>query len=71
MRLLVTRPEPDNARTAAFLREHGHEVVLSPLLRIETVDADLGSPPWVALILTSANGARAVTRHPRRASNAV
>jgi len=37
MRLLVTRPEPDNERTAAALRSMGHAVVLSPLLHIETV----------------------------------
>jgi uroporphyrinogen-III synthase len=68
MRLLVTRPEPDNARTAAALRAKGHEVVLAPLLHIEAVaGADLGAPPWAAILLTSANGARAVANHPRRA----
>ena len=68
MRLLVTRPEPDNARTAAVLRAKGHEVVLAPLLHIEAVaDADLGAPPWAAILLTSANGARAVADHPRQA----
>ena len=68
MRLLVTRPEPDNARTAAVLRAQGHDVLLAPLLRIEAVaDADLGAPPWAAILLTSANGARAVADHPRRA----
>jgi uroporphyrinogen-III synthase len=50
MRLLITRPEPDNARTAAALRAQGHEVVLAPLLLIEAVQdadlgADLGTPP--------------------------
>ena len=68
MRLLVTRPEPDNARTAAALRAKGHEVLLAPLLHIEAVaDADLGGPPWAAILLTSANGARAVADHLRRA----
>ena len=69
MRLLVTRPEPDNVRTAAALRAKGHEVVLAPLLHIEAVaDADLGAPPWAAILLTSANGARAIADHPRRAN---
>ena len=46
MRLLVTRPEPDGERTAAALRARGHEVMLAPLLRIETIaDADLGAGP--------------------------
>src|SRR3954469_17596905 len=68
MRLLVTRPEPDNARTAAALRANGHEVMLAPLLHIEAVtNVDLGAPPWAAILLTSANGARAIADHPRRA----
>ena len=67
MRLLVTRPEPDNERTAAVLRAQGHEVWLAPLLRIEIVgDAELGPPSWSAVLLTSANGARAIEHHPRR-----
>jgi uroporphyrinogen-III synthase len=67
MRLLITRPEPDNLRTAAALRAQGHEVVLAPLLQIESVpNADLGSPPWSAILITSANGVRALAAHPRR-----
>ena len=67
MRLLVTRPEPDNARTAEALRAKGHEVVLAPLLHIESVtNADLGGRPWAAILLTSANGARALANHPQR-----
>jgi uroporphyrinogen-III synthase len=66
MRLLVTRPEPDNERTAAALRARGHVVTLAPLLRIEPVaDAELGTPPWCALLMTSANAARAIASHPR------
>lgn len=67
MHLLVTRPEPDNERTAAALRACGHEVLLAPLLHIEAVaDADLGAPPWSGILITSANGARAVASHARR-----
>ena len=66
MRLLVTRPAPDNERTAAALRRLGHDVVLAPLLRIEAVAADLGAPPWSGILITSANGVRALTHHPRR-----
>ena len=65
MRLLVTRPEPDGERTAAKLRARGHEVMLAPLLRIETVDADLDGV-WHAVAVTSAN---ALARH-RRSSGA-
>lgn len=67
MRILVTRPEPDNARTAAALRDLGHEAVLAPLLRIESVaEADLRPTPWSGVLITSANGARALAGHPRR-----
>jgi uroporphyrinogen-III synthase len=67
MRLLVTRPEPDNARTAEGLRSRGHEVTLAPVLRVEPVaDADLPGGPWAAVLITSANAARAVVAHPRQ-----
>jgi uroporphyrinogen-III synthase len=67
MRLLVTRPEPDGERTAAELRARGHEVLLAPLLRIEPLgDAELGTGPWAGILLTSANGARAIAAHRRR-----
>jgi uroporphyrinogen-III synthase len=66
VRLLVTRPEPDGARTAAVLREHGHEVLQQPLLRIEpVVDAEFGRGPWAAVLFTSANAVRAVASHRR------
>lgn len=64
MRLLVTRPEPDAARTAAALRARGHEVMAIPLLRIAPVpDIAFGSGPWGAVLLTSPNGCRAVASH--------
>jgi uroporphyrinogen-III synthase len=67
MRLLVTRPDPDNERTAATLRAMGHEPVLAPMLRIEMIaNPDLGPLP-AAILLTSANGARALAAHPRLA----
>jgi len=66
VRLLVTRPGSDGARTAALLRARGHEVVLAPLLRIESVDFELPDKAWSAVVMTSANAARAVADHPRR-----
>ena len=65
MRLLVTRPEPDAQRTADILRQRGHHVIIAPLLRIEGIAADIGTGPWDALVITSANSCRAVARHPR------
>jgi uroporphyrinogen-III synthase len=67
MRLLVTRPAPDGARTAAALRAQGHDVMLAPLLGIEPEPApDLGSGPWGGVLMTSANAARAIAEHPRK-----
>jgi uroporphyrinogen-III synthase len=66
MRLLVTRPEPDAERTAAALRERGHFVFVAPLLSIEAVDnAEIGPGPFTAILVTSANAAPAIVRHPR------
>jgi uroporphyrinogen-III synthase len=68
VRLLVTRPEPDAERTAAALRRHGHQVDIAALLRIESIaGAELGSGPWSALVVTSANALRAIETHPRHA----
>jgi uroporphyrinogen-III synthase len=64
MRLLVTRPEPDATRTAQALRARGHEVVLAPLMHMQTIDADLEGP-FAGVLMTSANAARAVQAHAR------
>ncbi len=68
MRLLVTRPEADAERTAASLRTRGHTVAIASLLRIERVtDAEIGTGPWAAILVTSANAARAIAAHKRLA----
>lgn len=65
MAILVTRPQPDNASTAAALRARGREVLAAPMLRFEKVilsfdpDADCG-----AVIVTSANALRALADQP-------
>ena len=44
----------------------GHDVMLAPMLHIESIaNADLGPLPCAAILLTSANGARALAAHPR------
>jgi uroporphyrinogen-III synthase len=69
VRLLVTRPQPDAERTAAALAGLGHQVACAALLRMELIpDAELGSGPWSAVVVTSANAPRAVATHPRRAA---
>ena len=66
VRLLVTRSEADAERTAAALRARGHDVTIAPLLRIESLpNTDIGSGPWAAIMVTSANAAFAIAKHPR------
>jgi uroporphyrinogen-III synthase len=67
VRILVTRPEPDGARTATALRERGHHVLVAPLLQTEPVAAMLPDVRFAGVILTSANAARALATHPARA----
>jgi uroporphyrinogen-III synthase len=66
MRLLVTRPQDDGERTAARLRARGHHVTLAPLLRVEPVDFEFPREPLSAVVITSANAARAIASHSRR-----
>jgi len=67
VRILLTRPEADAARTAAALRSHGHEAIVAPLLGIEILwNVDLGNGPWAAILVTSANAVRAIAGHARR-----
>jgi uroporphyrinogen-III synthase len=61
MAILVTRPQPDNARTMETLRTKGLEALPAPMLRFEPVafqeESDAG---YGAVIVTSANALRAV-----------
>jgi uroporphyrinogen-III synthase len=66
MRLLVTRPEPDATRTAEALRARGHEVLVAPLLSTQTIDAEFARA-YGAVLMTSANAARAIAAHKRAA----
>ncbi len=69
MRVLITRPEEDAAALAAELARRGVEAVSAPLLDIEiTPGPALDLAGVQAVLLTSANGARAfAARSPERA----
>lgn len=70
MRLLVTRPDEDAEPLAALLAGLGHEAVIAPLLTIRILaDAALPDERWQAILITSANGVRALTA--RRAAAAL
>lgn len=60
-RMLVTRPDPDAAETAARLDSLGIEAVQCPLLIRQTLDTSLPAPEgFAAMALTSANALRAL-----------
>ncbi len=64
MHLLVTRPEPDAGELIAWLEQAGHEVSHFPLLEIKFLaDVSLPTAKPQAVLITSANGARALGRH--------
>ncbi len=64
MRLLVTRPEPDAARTAQALRARGHSVLVAPVLATQPVDVQFAAS-YDAVLMTSTNAARVLRNHPR------
>jgi uroporphyrinogen-III synthase len=68
MRILVTRPRDDAADTAAKLSARGHQAVLAPLLDIKfRAGAEIALGDIQAVLITSANGIRALaTRSKRR-----
>lgn len=67
MRLLLTRPREDSDRSAAAVRALGHEALVVPVMSLDYLSNDPGPGPWSAAIMTSANAARAIAGHPRRA----
>ena len=65
MRVLVTRPEPDAHDEVEELAARGHEGIVSPLLVIEQVkEVALDLDGAQALIVTSRNALRALSKHP-------
>src|SRR5262249_51209170 len=64
MRVLITRPEREATALATALSERGHTAVIAPLFRVDTLHAPSGFAPALAacqaVLLTSANGARAL-----------
>lgn len=58
MRVLVTRPEPDAARTAVRLAAAGHVAVVAPLQSIQARAARLPEGAIDAVAVTSANAIR-------------
>jgi uroporphyrinogen-III synthase len=66
VRFIVTRPEEEARTVAARLAAAGHEVVSAPLLAIAERSGVIPPIDYQAVLVTSANGARALARHPDR-----
>lgn len=65
MAVFVTRPFPDNEKTAQALRARGYEVLVSPTLRLEPLPLqDDHDATYDAVIVTSANAVRAAQDDP-------
>ncbi|WP_293860359.1 uroporphyrinogen-III synthase [uncultured Alsobacter sp.] len=56
MRILVTRPPPGGPRTAARLRDLGHEAVEVPVMEVAPTGRHWPPGSFDAIVLTSANG---------------
>lgn len=68
MHLIVTRPQPDAEELQRTLEVRGHRVSVAPLLDIRMgPQRPIANRPYQAVLITSANGARALAEHPARA----
>jgi uroporphyrinogen-III synthase len=69
MRIAVTRPEEDASPLMAKLAGLGHRAVAAPMLAIRPrTDVSIPALPFQALVVTSANGIRALREPSRFAS---
>lgn len=67
MRLLLTRPTEDSVAFAAALTARGHQSLIAPLSAVDFfVGPDLDLNRYDGVVLTSANGARALARRTTR-----
>jgi len=59
MRILVTRPEPDNSEMKSFLEENGHEAYAAPMLEFKKTNVVWPNlEDYSAIIVTSKNAVR-------------
>jgi uroporphyrinogen-III synthase len=75
MRVLITRPEREAAALAQALAARGHEAVIAPLFRLQILqpsdDFAAGLVAAQAVLVTSANGARALAEASEQRSKPV
>jgi uroporphyrinogen-III synthase len=69
VRILVTRPQPGAAQTAAALHERGHEPIVAPLFQIEILSkVDPKAAEWAAILLTSASALAGILKSAGRSA---
>ncbi len=66
MHLVVTRPPEDIGPLQTRLEAMGHTVLPAPMLEIVDAGSAIPSRRYQAVLVTSANGARAIARHGQR-----
>src|SRR4051812_19375745 len=75
MRVLITRPEREATTLATALGQRGHTAVIAPLFRLEfarpTDDFVAALAACQAVLLTSANGARALAEASEQRSKPI
>ncbi len=75
MRVLITRPEREAVTLATALRERGHETVIAPLFRLAfvhpTAEFQAALAACQAVLLSSANGARALAEASEQRSKPI
>jgi uroporphyrinogen-III synthase len=75
MRVLITRPEREATSLAQALRERRHEQVIAPLFRLQVLHPPEGFAATLAaaqaILVTSANGARALAEATEQRSKPV
>jgi uroporphyrinogen-III synthase len=65
MHLIITRPQPDAEELQRKLEVLGHSILTAPLLDIRMgAQRPIPNRPYQAVLITSANGARALMNHP-------
>ena len=65
MHLIITRPQPDAEELQRKLEVRGHSSLTAPLLDIRMgAQRPIPNRPYQAVLITSANGARALMNHP-------
>jgi len=62
-KILITRPLDRAVETADILKAHGFEVLIEPMLTIQSINAPIDDTEYDGLIFTSRHGVEAFSKH--------